>query len=107
MRNSRILTSADEIEKRKGAVLTAIERQQLERRAQAARYWLEHYRQPRGTDRLAGYATERAAELTASQRAFLHQLADRLPGIPQEDKRLAGCVIRHCASRSDRAGPGI
>ena len=82
-----------EIEKRKGAALTAIERQQLERRAQAARYWLEHYASPEERIVLQDRLPERAAELTASQRAFLHQLAARLPTIPQDDNALQAALF--------------
>ncbi len=82
-----------EIERRKGAALTAIERKQLERRAQAARYWLEHYASPEERIVLQDGLPERAAELTASQRAFLHQLADRLPDIPQDDNALQAALF--------------
>ena len=82
-----------EIEKRKGAALTAIERRQLERRAQAARYWLEHYASPEERIVLQETLPERAAELTAGQRAFLHQLAARLPDIPQDDNALQAALF--------------
>ena len=36
---------------------------------------------------------ERAGELTTSQRAFLHQLADRLPGVVWEDSALQTAVF--------------
>ena len=87
------LDLSGEIEKRKGAALTAVERQQLERRSQAARYWLEHYASPEERIVLQDTLPERAAELTASQRAFLHQLADRLPDIPQDDNALQAALF--------------
>ena len=82
-----------EIEKRKGAALTTVERQQLERRAQAARYWLEHYASPEERIVLQDRLPERATDLTASQRAFLHQLAARLPDIPQDDNALQAALF--------------
>ncbi len=87
------LDLSGEIEKRKGAALTSIERQQLDRRAQAARYWLEHYASPEERIVLQDTLPERAAELTASQRAFLHQLAARLPDIPQDDNALQAALF--------------
>ena len=87
------LDLSGEIEKRKGAALTAIERQQLERRSQAARYWLKHYASPEERIVLQDRLPERAAELTASQRAFLHQLAARLPDIPQDDNALQAALF--------------
>ena len=82
-----------EIEKRKGAALTTVERKQLERRAQAARYWLEHYASPEERIVLQDRLPERATGLTASQRAFLHQLAARLPTIPQDDNALQAALF--------------
>ena len=87
------LDLTSEIEKRKGSALTPVEREQLERRAQAARYWLEHYASPEERIVLQKTLPERAAELTASQHAFLHQLAARLPDIPQDDNALQAAVF--------------
>ena len=87
------LDLAGEVEKRKGAPLTQTERAQLARRAQAARYWLEHYASPEERIVLQDTLPERAGELTASQRAFLHQLADRLPGVVWEDSALQTAVF--------------
>jgi lysyl-tRNA synthetase class 1 len=87
------LDLAGEVEKRKGAPLTQTERDQLARRAQAARYWLEHYASPEERIVLQDALPERAGELTAGQRAFLHQLADRLPGAVWEDSALQTAVF--------------
>ena len=87
------LDLAGEVEKRKGAPLTRTERDQLARRAQAARYWLEHYASSEERIVLQDTLPERAGELTASQRAFLHQLADRLPGVVWEDSALQTAVF--------------
>ena len=87
------LDLTSEIEKRKGSALTPVEREQLERRAQAARYWLEYYASPEERIILQKTLPERAAELAASQHAFLHQLAARLPDIPQDDNALQAAVF--------------
>ena len=82
------LDLASEAEKRKGSPLTLVEQRQLERRVQAARYWVEHYASPEERIVLQDTLPECAQELTASQRAFLHQLAAVLPRIAQEDNAL-------------------
>ncbi len=87
------LDLAGEVEKRKGVPLSQTERVQLARRAQAARYWLEHYASPEERIVLQDALPERAGELTAGQRAFLHQLADRLPGVVWEDGALQTAVF--------------
>ena len=87
------LDLASEVEKRKGAPLTPAEQKQLARRAQAASYWLEHYASPEERIVLQDTLPERAGELTASQRAFLHQLADCLPGVVWEDSVLQTAVF--------------
>ena len=87
------LDLASEVEKRKGAPLTQTEHDQLARRAQAARYWLEHYASSEERIVLQDALPERAGELTTSQRAFLHQLADRLPGVVWEDSALQTAVF--------------
>ena len=87
------LDLASEVEKRKGTPLTQTEHDQLARRAQAARYWLEHYASPEERIVLQDTLPERAGELTASQRAFLHRLADRLPGVAWEDSALQTAVF--------------
>ena len=82
------LDLASEVEKRKGARLSPVEQHQLTRRAEAARYWLEHYASPEERIVLQDRLPERAEELTASQRAFLHLLASVLPGVAPEDSAL-------------------
>ncbi|MBF0097010.1 MAG: lysine--tRNA ligase [Magnetococcales bacterium] len=54
------------------------DRQQLQRRIQAARYWLDHFASPEDTFTVQQQLPENAHLLTATQRAFLHQLADML-----------------------------
>jgi lysyl-tRNA synthetase class 1 len=78
----------NEIEKRKGAPLTPIERRHVEQRVRAARCWLDHYASEDEKIVLQGTLPPRAHELTATQRAFLHQLADALASTPWEDDAL-------------------
>ncbi|WP_130470491.1 lysine--tRNA ligase [Candidatus Magnetaquicoccus inordinatus] len=52
------------------------DRQQLQRRIQAARYWLDHFANQEDTFTIQHNLPETAHTLTASQRAFLHQLAE-------------------------------
>lgn len=82
-----------EVEKRKGAALTPIERKHLARRVQAARYWVEHYASPEERITLQDTLPDRAAELTATQRAFLHRLAAVLPSVPSEDDALQAALF--------------
>lgn len=82
-----------ELEKRKGSPLTSFERAQLERRRQTARIWLAEYAGPDERVVLQETLPKRAEELTAGQRAFLHRLAARLPGVPQEDDALQATLF--------------
>ena len=82
-----------EVEKRKGTALTPTERKHLDRRVQSARYWVEHYASPEERIILQDMLPERAAELTATQRAFLHQLAAVLPSIAREDDALQAALF--------------
>lgn len=82
-----------ELEKRKGSPLTSFERAQLERRRQTARIWLAEYARPEDRIVLQETLPKRAEELTAGQRAFLHRLAARLPGVPQEDDALQAVLF--------------
>lgn len=87
------LALVSEIEKRKGSRLTSFERAQLERRRQTARIWLAEYAGPEDRTVLQETLPKRAEELTASQRAFLHRLAARLPDVPQEDDALQAALF--------------
>lgn len=82
-----------ELEKRKGSPLTSFERAQLERRSQTARIWLAEYAGPDERVVLQQTLPERATELTATQCAFLHRLAARLPDVPQEDDALQAALF--------------
>jgi lysyl-tRNA synthetase, class I len=75
-----------EMEKRKGAPLTEVELKHLRRRIQAAKYWLERYATEEEKTRLQETLPARADELSDTQKAFLHILADRLPAIEWKDE---------------------
>lgn len=82
-----------ELEKRKGSPLTSFERAQVERRSQTARIWLAEYAGPDERIVLQQTLPERAVELTATQCAFLHRLAARMPDVPQEDDALQAALF--------------
>lgn len=82
------LNLVHEIEKRKGSPLTAIDLRHLERRVESARYWLKNYASDEEKTALQESLPDRANALSASQRAFLHQLATVLPITPWEDDAL-------------------
>jgi lysyl-tRNA synthetase, class I len=77
-----------EVEKRKGAPLTAIEQAHLDKRVQAARYWLDHYATPEEKLVIQPTLPTGAYKLTVSQRAYLHRLAAALSTTPWEDDAL-------------------
>jgi len=82
-----------EIEKRKGSPLTPIERRHLDQRVGAARCWLDNYASEEEKIILQETLPLRARELSATQRAFLHQLADALPPTPWEDDALQAKIF--------------
>jgi lysyl-tRNA synthetase, class I len=82
-----------ELEKRKGAPFTALERRHLELRLRAARYWVEHYATEEEKTRLQETLPARAQDLSATQRAFLHILAGLLPQAKWEGDALQVCIF--------------
>jgi len=82
-----------EMEKRKGAPLTEVEKKHLERRKHAARVWLEHYASEEDRIHLQETLPARASELGQAQRAFLHKLADELGAVAWEDDVLQAKVF--------------
>ncbi len=82
-----------ELEKRKGAPLTALERQHLELRIRAAHYWVGHYATEEEKTRLQEALPARAQNLSATQRAFLHILAKLLPQTKWEGDALQVCIF--------------
>lgn len=82
-----------EIEKRKGMPLTEIEVQHLRQRVQAAQYWLENYAEDDEKLQIQKNLPERAYELTATQRAFLHRVANLLPFSPKDEEALQSRIF--------------
>ncbi len=82
-----------ELEKRKGAPFTALERRHLELRIRAAHYWVEHYATEEEKTRLQESLPARAQDLSATQRAFLHILAGLLPQAQWEGDALQICIF--------------
>ena len=92
------LNLAAEIEKRKGSKLTELELKHLNRRVQAAKYWLENYATEEEKTKLQETLPARAQQLTQTQRAFLNMLADALQVAqasslrPHDDRKLEACA---------------
>ncbi len=82
-----------EIEKRAGRPLTPIEHRHVAQRVAAARMWVENYASEEEKTHLQPTLPGRAQLLTATQRAFLHQLADALPETPWTDDALQAKVF--------------
>lgn len=68
-----------EIEKRMGRVLTRQDKENLRKRLAAAKYWLDNYASEDDRIELQAGLPASAAELSHSQRAFLHLLGEQLP----------------------------
>jgi lysyl-tRNA synthetase class 1 len=82
-----------ELEKRKGAPFTELERRHLELRIRAAHYWVAHYATEEEKTRLQETLPARAQDLSATQRAFLHTLAGLLPQTVWEGDALQVCIF--------------
>lgn len=82
-----------EIEKRKGSPLTDIERRHLERRIASAQLWVDQYASEEEKTRLQQVLPGRANELSQTQRAFLHRLADALPDTSWDDEALQSRIF--------------
>ena len=87
------LDPVTEIEKRKGAPLTAIERRHLDARIASAKIWVENYASEEEKTRLQETLPARAQELTETQRAFLKNLANALSETAWEDNALQAKVF--------------
>jgi lysyl-tRNA synthetase class 1 len=87
------LDTVKEIEKRKGALLTEVERRHLDQRIASAKRWVENYASEDEKTRLQETLPARAQELTQTQRAFMHKLADALPSTPWEDDALQAKIF--------------
>ncbi|HEV7401487.1 MAG TPA: lysine--tRNA ligase [Chthoniobacteraceae bacterium] len=82
-----------EIAKRAGRPLTEVEARHLADRIRSARVWVERFAAEEEKTRLQETLPERAAELTATQRGFLHLLAEALASTPWEDDALQSKVF--------------
>ncbi len=82
-----------EMEKRKGAPLSEVEREHLRRRIVAAETYLRLYATDEERIRLQDTLPARASELTASQRGFAHLLAAEIDGVAWEDDALQAKVF--------------
>jgi lysyl-tRNA synthetase class 1 len=87
------LDAVAELEKRKGAPFTELDRRHLELRIRAAKYWIESFATEDEKTRLQESLPARAHELTATQRAFLKKLAELLPEARWEGEALQVCVF--------------
>lgn len=87
------LDAVKEIEKRAGRPLTDIERAHLEARIRSARVWVERYAGEEEKTRLQETLPARAEELTHTQRAFMHALAEALPDTAWEDDALQSKIF--------------
>lgn len=87
------LNVEDEIERRKGTPLSAVERGHLRRRIQAARVWLAGYAADDEKIIVREQLPERAQALTAAQRAFLRAVAAKLPAAARDDEALQALVF--------------
>ena len=82
-----------EVEKRKGAPLTEIERHHLDERIASVHQWLADYAAEEEKTHLQETLPARAQELTAAPRAFLQFLADALPDTPWTDDALQAKIF--------------
>ncbi len=87
------LDAVKEIEKRAGRPLNDSERAHLEARIRSAKVWVERYASDEEKTRLQETLPARAAELTHTQRAFMHALADALPDTTWEDDALQSKIF--------------
>jgi lysyl-tRNA synthetase class 1 len=82
------LDAVKELEKRKGAPLTELDKKHLDLRIRAATYWLEHYATEEEKTKLQDTLPKRAEDLTEAQRGFLHFLAIALKDAEWKDDQL-------------------
>jgi lysyl-tRNA synthetase, class I len=87
------LDVVEQITRRKGSPLNEVERRHLDQRIASAKVWVEHYASEEEKTRLQETLPARAQELTALQRAFLHRLADALPGTTWDDDSLQAKIF--------------
>jgi lysyl-tRNA synthetase class 1 len=83
----------EEIGKRKAGRLTDIDLKHLERRIASIKYWLDRYASDEERLQLQDTLPESAHELTATQRAFLQILADKLPSATWQGDKLQTAIF--------------
>jgi lysyl-tRNA synthetase class 1 len=88
------LEPLQEVEKRKGSVLTPIELTHLQRRIDTVKYWLANYATEEEKLQLQDTLPARANELSIIQRGFLWCLAQELPFTPWEEEVLQSTIFR-------------
>ncbi len=82
------LDAIKELEKRKGAPFTELDKKHLDLRIRAAKYWLEHYATEEEKTKLQDTLPARAEDLSEAQRGFLHYLAIALKDAEWKDDQL-------------------
>jgi len=82
-----------ELQLRKGSPFTEIELKHLQLRMRAVKYWLDHFATEDEKTKLQDSLPARAEELTQTQRAFLHILAEALPTATWESNALQVVVF--------------
>ena len=87
------LDTVQEVEKRKGAPLTAVEQHHLDQRIASVHKWLADYAAEEEKTRLQETLPARAQEISAAQRGFLHLLADALPDTAWNDDALQAKIF--------------
>jgi lysyl-tRNA synthetase class 1 len=87
------LDTVAEMQKRLGRAFTEAERSALVRRIESARLWAERYASEEEKTRLQETLPARASELSATQCAFLHRLADALEKVSWEDDALQAAAF--------------
>jgi lysyl-tRNA synthetase class 1 len=87
------LDAVKELEKRKGAPFTELERKHLDLHIRAAKYWLDHYATEEERTRLQETLPVRAEELSVAQHGFLHLLAEQLRTVAWQDEALQIAVF--------------
>jgi lysyl-tRNA synthetase class 1 len=87
------LDAVKELEKRKGAPFTELERKHLDLRIRAATYWLDHFATEQEKTHVQETLPARAEDLTAPQRGFLHILGAQLSDATWQDEALQIAVF--------------
>ena len=82
------IDAVKELEKRKGAPFTELDKKHLDLRIRAAKYWLEHYATEEEKTKLQDTLPARADGLSEAQRGFLHYLALALKDAEWKDDAL-------------------